>query len=75
MLNEQTIEKLYAMKLNAMAEVFKEQLQLPDMNELSFDEIADLVGASPRTVSRRYQSGIQSIRSRLNIKLEEFTRG
>ena len=38
MLNEQTIEKLYAMKLNGMAEAFKEQLQVPDMNELSFDE-------------------------------------
>ena len=38
MLNEQTMEKLYTMKLNGMAEAFKEQLQIPDMNELSFDE-------------------------------------
>lgn len=38
MLNEQTIEKLYAMKLNGMAEAFKEQLQQPDMTELSFQE-------------------------------------
>jgi DNA replication protein DnaC len=38
MLNEQTIEKLYAMKLNGMAEAFKEQLQMTDMNDLSFDE-------------------------------------
>jgi len=38
MLNEQTVEKLYAMKLNGMADAFKEQLHMPDMNELSFDE-------------------------------------
>ena len=34
MLTEQTIEKLYAMKLNGMADAFKEQLQQPDMLSL-----------------------------------------
>ena len=38
MLIEQTLEKLYTMKLNGMAEAFKDQLQQPNMNELSFDE-------------------------------------
>lgn len=38
MLNEQTLEKLYAMKLTGMAEAFAEQLQQPNMDELSFDE-------------------------------------
>ncbi len=38
MLNEQTFEKLYAMKLNGMADAFKEQMMQPDMNELSFEE-------------------------------------
>jgi DNA replication protein DnaC len=38
MLNEQTTEKLYHMKLNGMAEAFKEQLLQPDMAELSFEE-------------------------------------
>jgi DNA replication protein DnaC len=38
MLNEQTIEKLYAMKLNGMAEAFKDQLQQPDLSDLSFEE-------------------------------------
>ena len=38
MLDEQTVEKLYAMKLNGMADAFKEQLHMPDMNELSFEE-------------------------------------
>jgi len=38
MLNEQTLEKLYAMKLNGMAEAFKDQLQQPNMAELCFEE-------------------------------------
>ena len=38
MLNEQTIEKLYTMKLNGMAEAFKEQLHQPDISGLSFQE-------------------------------------
>ena len=38
MLTEQTIEKLYAMKLNGMAEGFREQLQQPTIGELSFEE-------------------------------------
>jgi DNA replication protein DnaC len=38
MLNEQTIEKLYLMKLNGMAVAFKEQLVQPDLTELSFEE-------------------------------------
>jgi DNA replication protein DnaC len=38
MLNAQTIEKLYHMGLNGMAEAFKEHLQQPDLNDLSFDE-------------------------------------
>lgn len=38
MLNEQTFDKLYLMKLLAMAEGFKEQLQQPSSHDLSFDE-------------------------------------
>jgi DNA replication protein DnaC len=38
MLTEQTLEKLYHMKLNGMAEAFKEQLLQPDLSELSFEE-------------------------------------
>lgn len=38
MLNEQTLEKLYAMKLNGMADAFKDQLQQPNMAELCFEE-------------------------------------
>lgn len=38
MLNEQTLEKLYAMRLNGMADAFKEQMMQPDMTDLSFEE-------------------------------------
>jgi len=38
MLNEQTITKLYAMKLNGMADGYQEHARQPKAGELSFDE-------------------------------------
>jgi DNA replication protein DnaC len=38
MLNEQTLEKLYVMKLNGMADAFKDQLQQPNINDLPFED-------------------------------------
>jgi DNA replication protein DnaC len=38
MLHEQTMDKLYAMKLNGMAEAFRDQLEQPDMIDLSFED-------------------------------------
>ncbi len=38
MLNEQTLEKLCDMKLNGMADAFKEQLQQPDIEQLTFED-------------------------------------
>lgn len=38
MFNEQTLEKLYAMKLTGMADAFRDQLNQPAMNDLSFEE-------------------------------------
>jgi len=38
MLTEQTLDKLYAMKLSGMADAFKEQLQQPSLDNLSFEE-------------------------------------
>ena len=38
MLNEQTMTKLYAMKLNGLADGYEEQRQQPRMADLSFDE-------------------------------------
>ena len=38
MLTQQTLDKLYDMKLTAMAEAFAQQLALPDLGELSFED-------------------------------------
>ena len=38
MLAEVTLEKLYAMKLNGLAEAWQEQQQQPQSSDLSFDE-------------------------------------
>jgi DNA replication protein DnaC len=38
MLNQQTLDKLYIMKLLGMADGFKEQLQQPSFQDLSFDQ-------------------------------------
>ncbi len=38
MLNEQTLDKLYILKLSGMADAFKEQLQQPSLTSLSFEE-------------------------------------
>jgi len=38
MLTEQTLDKLYAMKLSGMADAFKEQLQQSSLGNLSFED-------------------------------------
>ena len=38
MLNQQTIEKLHVMKLHGMADGFREQLEITDSGQLSFEE-------------------------------------
>lgn len=38
MFSQQTIDKLYEMRLPAMAEAFAQQLQQPDLGDLSFEE-------------------------------------
>ncbi len=46
MLHEQTMEKLYAMRLHGMAQALQEQMKQPDMAGLSFEErLAMLVDA------------------------------
>ena len=39
MLTQQTLEKLYDMKLTAMADAFTQQMGQPDLGELSFEHI------------------------------------
>ena len=43
MLNQQTIEKLHALKLPGMAEALKDQLPQPDIQRLSFEERFGLI--------------------------------
>jgi len=43
MLNQQTMEKLYTLKLFGMADALKEQLQQPDINRLPFEERFGLI--------------------------------
>ena len=43
MLIEQTLEKLYAMKLNGMAEAWNEQRENPQSNDLNFDDLLALM--------------------------------
>ena len=38
MLNQQTLHKLFVMRLNGMADAFRQQLEQPDASGLSFDE-------------------------------------
>jgi DNA replication protein DnaC len=38
MLNQQTLHKLYVMRLNGMADAFRQQLEQPDLGGLSFEE-------------------------------------
>ena len=38
MLNQQTLHKLYVMRLNGMADAFRQQLEQPDLAGLSFEE-------------------------------------
>lgn len=46
MLNEQTVHKLLVMRLNGMAEAFRQQREQPDLGSLSFEErVAMLVDA------------------------------
>jgi len=72
MLNEQTIEKLYAMKLNGMAEAFKEQLLQPDITELSFQERFSLLVDRQWTwkEDRRMKRLLSNARLRINGCIE-----
>lgn len=67
MLTEPTIEKLYTMKLNGMAEAFTEQLAMPDLNDLSFEERFSLLVDRQWT----YKENRRMTRLLKNAKLKE----
>ena len=74
MLNEQTIEKLYNMKLNGMAEAFKEQLLQPDLSELSFEERFTLLVDRQWTwkENRRMKRLLSQAKLKLNACIEDI---
>jgi len=74
MLNEETTEKLYAMKLNGMADAFKAQLQQPDSNELSFEERFALLVDRQWTwkEDRRMRRLLRNARLKINGCIEDI---
>jgi len=74
MLNEQTFEKLYAMKLNGMAEALKEQLAQPDITQLSFDERFSLMVDRQWTwkENRRLERLLRNAKLKINACIEDI---
>jgi hypothetical protein len=61
MLNHPTIEKIRALKLTGMLHALEEQMQLPDIAELSFEERLGLLADRETTVreNRRLQTRLR----------------
>ena len=74
MLMEPTLEKLYDMKLNAMAQAFKEQLHHPSVNELSFDERFSLLVDQQWTwqEERKMKRLLQNAKLKINACIEDI---
>jgi DNA replication protein DnaC len=74
MLIEQTIEKLYAMKLNGLADCLKEQLQQPDINGLTFEERFSLMVDRQWTwkEDRRMKRLLQNASLKINACIEDI---
>ena len=74
MLNEQTSEKLYQMKLNGMAEALKDQLAQPDINQLSFDERFSLLVDRQWTwkENKRLDRLLRNAKLKLNACIEDI---
>lgn len=74
MLVEQTIEKLYDMKLNGMADAFKEYRQQPSYHDLPFEEHFALLVDRQWTwkENRRMQRLLKSARLKINACIEDI---
>lgn len=74
MLTQPTIEKLNAMKLTAMARAFADQMQSPDMAQLSFEERFGLLVDYQMTdlENRRMQNRLKNAKLRLSASLEDL---
>jgi DNA replication protein DnaC len=74
MLMQQTIESLYAMKLNGMAEGLKEQMNQPNITELSFEERFALLVDRQWTYKedRKMRRLLQNARLKINACIEDI---
>ena len=74
MLNQQTIEKLHALKLIGMAEAFKDQLSQPDIGRLSCEERFGLIVDRQWTWKEdcRMQRYLKQAKLKLNACVEDI---
>jgi DNA replication protein DnaC len=74
MLTQPTIEKLNSMKLTAMAKAFADQMQCPDITQLTFEERFGLIVDHQMTdlENRRMQSRLKKAKLRLPASLEDL---
>jgi DNA replication protein DnaC len=74
MLTEQTIEKLYAMKLNGMAEAFKDQLRQTATHDLDFEDRFALLVDQQWTFkeNRRMKRLLQNAHLKINGCIEDI---
>ena len=74
MLTQPTIEKLNSMKLTAMAKAFTDQMQCPDMAQLTFEERFGLIVDYQITdlENRRMQNRLKNARLRLSASIEDL---
>jgi DNA replication protein DnaC len=74
MLNEQTCEKLYTLRLPGMVEALKGQLSQPEMNDLSFEErLAMLVDAECFfRENKRMKRLLKNAKLKLSASLEDI---
>ena len=74
MLNHPTLERLHALQLRGMARAFEEQMQMPDLGELSFAERLGLLvdrEAADRE-SRRLARRLKEAKLRLEAAVEDL---
>jgi len=74
MLTQPTIEKLNAMKLTAMAKAFADQMQCPDITQLTFEERFGLIVDHQMTdlENRGMQNRLKKAKLRLPASLEDL---
>jgi DNA replication protein DnaC len=74
MLNNPTLEKLHSLKLNGMVKALEEQMRMPDLKELTFEErLGFLVDREvTERKNRKLQTRLKKAKLRLNASLEDI---